>query len=95
MKTELIFDNKKLVKIQATFGTGIPLYNLYVMLSVNNEKIYGTVFDKGKHHVLPYEPIPDLCDNIKMFYKNLNKYINIIQKTYDYFKIQLTIYNGL
>ena len=97
MKTRLIFNDKKLVKIKATFGTGIPLSSLYVILSINNEHFYGygAVFDEGKPHILPHEPILDLCDNIKMFHKNLNKYIDIIQQTYDYFKIQLAIYNGL
>lgn len=93
MKTKLIFKDKKLVKIKATFGTGIP----YVILSMNNEHFYGygVVLDEVKSHILPHEPILDLCDNIRMFHKNLNKYIDIIQQTYDYFKIQLAIYNGL
>lgn len=93
MKTKLIFKDKKLVKIKATFGTGIP----YVILSMNNGQFYGwgVVFDEEKTHILPHEPFLDLCDNIRMFHKNLNKYIDIIQQTYDYFKIQLAIYNGL
>lgn len=97
MKTKLIFKGKKFLKIKATFDTGIPLNSLYVTLSMDNEHfyVYGVVFDEGKPHILPREPILDLCDNIRMFHKNLNKYIDIIQQTYDYFKIQLAIYNGL